>query len=102
MSLRAHHHRKDAHDPAVSRKFATPSTLFPHRGANISPVAVAIKDDDKLVDEVIQRVYEQMIAYDHARFEAVMQLTIRRNASAGCAFRALLEDAAPARLNTNV
>jgi hypothetical protein len=62
----------------------------------------AIKDDDKLIDEVIQRVYEQMIAYDHARFEAVMQLTIRRNASAGCAFRALLEDAAQARLNTNV
>jgi hypothetical protein len=66
----------------------------------------AIKDDDKLVDEVIQHVYEQMPAHDHARFEAVMQLTIRRIASAGCAFRALLEDmrtvCGPARLNTNV
>jgi hypothetical protein len=66
----------------------------------------AIKDDDKLVDEVIQHVYEEIIAYDHARSEAVMQLTIRRNASAGCAFRALLKicggSAVPERLNTNV
>jgi hypothetical protein len=52
----------------------------------------AIKDDDRLVDEVIQRVYEQMIAYDRTRSEAVMQLMIRRNAAAGSAFRALFED----------
>jgi hypothetical protein len=52
----------------------------------------AIKDDDRLVDEVIQNVYEQMIGYDRARSEAVMQLAIRRNAAAGCALRALLED----------
>jgi hypothetical protein len=52
----------------------------------------AIKDDDGLVDEVIQNIYEQMIAYDRARCEAVMQLTIRRNVTAGSALRALLED----------
>ena len=52
----------------------------------------AIKDDDKLIDEMIQKVYEQIIAYDRTRSEAVMQLTVRRNAAAGWAFRALFED----------
>jgi hypothetical protein len=52
----------------------------------------AIKDDHRLIDEVIRRVYEQMIAYDRARSGAVIQLTIRRNATAGGAFQRLLED----------
>jgi hypothetical protein len=52
----------------------------------------AIKDDDRLVDEVIRSVYQRMIAYDRARSEAVMQLAIRRKAAARCALRALLED----------
>jgi hypothetical protein len=66
----------------------------------------AIKDDDRLVDELIQKAYEQMIAHDRARSEAVMQLTIRRNAAAIGAFRTLLEDmrtgCGPTRLNAGV
>jgi hypothetical protein len=52
----------------------------------------AIKDDDKLVDEMIQQIYEHIIAFDYQRAECVIELVVRRHASAICAFRALLRD----------
>ena len=52
----------------------------------------AIKDDDKLVDEIIQQVYENIIAFDCGRAESVIELIVRRNVAAGCAFRSLLKD----------
>ena len=52
----------------------------------------AIKDDDKLVDEIIQQVYENIIAFDCRRAESVIELIVRRNVAAGCAFRSLLKD----------
>lgn len=52
----------------------------------------ATKDDDKLIDEMIQHVYEDMIAFDCKRAECVMELIVRRNIAAGCAFRSLLKD----------
>jgi hypothetical protein len=52
----------------------------------------AIKDDDKLVDEMIQQIYEHIIVFDRQRAESVIELVVRRNASAMCAFRALLRD----------
>jgi hypothetical protein len=52
----------------------------------------AIKDDDKLIDEMIQQIYEHIIAFDCQRAECVIELIVRRNASAICAFRALLRD----------
>jgi hypothetical protein len=52
----------------------------------------AIKDDDKLIDEMIQQMYEHIIAFDCQRAQCVIELVIGRNASAICAFRALLRD----------
>jgi hypothetical protein len=52
----------------------------------------AIKDDDKQLNEVIRRVYSDMIAYDRNRSEDVIYLTITRHASARCALADLLGD----------
>jgi hypothetical protein len=54
----------------------------------------AIKDDDKLVDAVIEKLYEEIIAFDLARAETVMQLIIDRDEAAVPTFRALLQDIA--------
>ena len=47
----------------------------------------AVKDDDKLVDAVIEKLYEEMIAFDIARI-------IDRDEAALPAFRDLLQDVA--------
>ena len=52
----------------------------------------AIKDDDKQVDEVIRRVYRDMIAYDRNRSEDVIYLTITRSVGATRALSDLLGD----------
>ena len=52
----------------------------------------ATKDDDKLIDELIQHVCEEIIEFDCKRAECVMELIVRRNMAAGCAFRSLLKD----------
>jgi hypothetical protein len=52
----------------------------------------AIKDDDNLIDEMIQQIYEHIIAFDCQRAECVIELIVGRNSSAICAFRALLRD----------
>jgi hypothetical protein len=52
----------------------------------------AIKDDHTLVDELIQHVYEDMIAFECERAEWAMELMVRRNMTAGRAFRSLLND----------
>jgi hypothetical protein len=52
----------------------------------------AIKDDDKQLDEVIQRVYRDMIEHHRERFEEVMYLTITRDISAGRSLADLLGD----------
>ena len=65
----------------------------------------ATKDDNKLVDEVIQHVYEDMITFDCKRAECVMELIVKRDIAARCAFGSLLKDmravprALPARLD---
>jgi hypothetical protein len=52
----------------------------------------AIKDDHTLVDELIQHAYEEMIAFECERAEWAMELMVRRNMTAGGAFRSLLND----------
>jgi hypothetical protein len=52
----------------------------------------AIKDDDKLVDEIIERVYENIVAFDYKRAESVIELVVRRSVTARWAFRSLLKD----------
>ena len=58
----------------------------------------AVKDDDKLVDAVIEKFYEEMIAFDLARAETVMQLIIDRDEAAAPTFRGLLQDIATSDL----
>jgi hypothetical protein len=52
----------------------------------------AIKDDDELVDQIIDQVYENIIAFDYKRAESVIELIVRRSVTAKWAFRALLQD----------
>ena len=53
----------------------------------------AIKDDEKLVDEAIAAVYDQMISFDRARANQVISLIVRRHREAKDAFKTLLRDA---------
>jgi hypothetical protein len=53
----------------------------------------AIKDDhDKIADAMIQKVYDDMMAFDRERAEGVMDLIVRRHSSARTAFMALLKE----------
>ena len=57
----------------------------------------AIKDDEKLVDEAIAAVYDQMISFDRARANQVISLIVRRHREAKDAFKTLLRDASERR-----
>jgi hypothetical protein len=50
----------------------------------------AVKDDERLLDEAIAAVHDQMMSLDRARAEHVISLIIRRHRDAKCAFRAML------------
>jgi hypothetical protein len=50
----------------------------------------AIKDDDELLEEAIAAVHDQMMSFDRARAERVMELIIRRHRDAKNAFKAML------------
>ena len=52
----------------------------------------AVKDDDTLIDTVIEKVYDEMITFDPERTDFVMQLMIDRDEVAGPRFRTLLQD----------
>ena len=52
----------------------------------------AIKDDDELVDQIIDQVYENIVAFDYKRAESVIELIVRRSVTAKWAFRAFLKD----------
>ena len=52
----------------------------------------AVKDNDKLMDAAIEKLYEEMIAFDPARAEFVVQLTINRDDTAELTFRGMLRD----------
>jgi hypothetical protein len=54
--------------------------------------AAAVKDDGEYVDLIIQKVYEDMMAFDPPRSETVIELMIRRHKTAGDAFKDVLED----------
>jgi hypothetical protein len=50
----------------------------------------AIRDDEKLLDEAIAAVHDQMISFDRARADHVIEFIIRRHRDAKDAFRAML------------
>jgi hypothetical protein len=52
----------------------------------------AIKDDERLVDDIIERIYENIVAFDGNRAESVIELIVRRSITARWAFRSLLND----------
>ena len=52
----------------------------------------AIKDDDRLVDALIQKFHETMIAFDPKRAEIVIRLIVNRHEAAEPAFRGFLRD----------
>ena len=52
----------------------------------------AIKDDDRLVDALIQKVYDTMIAFDSKRAEIVIGLIVDRHEAAEPAFQDFLRD----------
>jgi hypothetical protein len=53
----------------------------------------AIKDDNNLNDMVIEKVYEEMIAFDRERAEGIIQSIVRRDKAATAnAFPGLLQE----------
>jgi hypothetical protein len=57
----------------------------------------AVKDDQRLVDAVIGKIHDDLVAYDHERARAVMELLVRREPLAPNAFEALLTEARDCR-----
>jgi len=53
----------------------------------------AIKDDDAFVNEVIQTVYDNLMAFNDERSQGVMELMVRREPTAPFAFQSLLRQA---------
>jgi hypothetical protein len=52
----------------------------------------AIKDDDRLVDALIQKIYDTMIAFDPKRAEIVIGLIVDRHEAAEPTFHDFLRD----------
>ena len=53
----------------------------------------AIKDDhDDVADEIIQKVYDDMMALDRALAEDAIEMIVRRNSAARNAFGVLFKD----------
>jgi hypothetical protein len=52
----------------------------------------AITDDEKLIDEIIRSVYDDLVSFDRQRTEIAMNLTIRRHRDAQGTLRSLLDD----------
>ena len=60
----------------------------------------AIKDDDRLVDALIQKFYDTMIALDPKRAEIVIRLIVNRHEAAEPTFHRLLRDLTMRLTNT--
>ena len=60
----------------------------------------AIKDDDRLVDALIQKFYDTMIAFDPKRAEIVIRLIVDRHEAAEPTFHRLLRDITMRLTNT--
>ena len=60
----------------------------------------AIKDDDRLVDALIQNFYDTMIAFDPKRAEIVIRLIVNRHEAAEPTLHRLLRDITMRLTNT--
>jgi hypothetical protein len=54
-----------------------------------------VKDDDTLVDAIVERLYRKMNEFDRDRAEDTVELIVDRDAAAESIFRALLNDLWP-------
>ena len=54
-----------------------------------------MKDDDTLVDAIIERLYRKMKEFDQERAEYTVELIVDRDAAAGLRFAVLLNDLWP-------
>jgi len=57
----------------------------------------ALKDDDRLVDAVVERLYRRMKEFDLERADDTVELIVDRNSGAGSRFGAFLDDLWPDR-----
>jgi hypothetical protein len=55
----------------------------------------AVKDDDTLVDAIVERLYRKMNEFDRKRAEDAVELIVDRDATAESSFIALLNDLWP-------
>jgi hypothetical protein len=92
VPLRCVQHQEDV----MTRLGKADATLHHHSGLTKDEIfhlwRAALKDDDRLIDAVIQKVYDDMMSFDCEQAEIVMSLIIRRHSEAGRAFRSLLGD----------
>jgi len=77
--------RVPSHQPSGPRSALTQEQVF-------RLLRCAIKDDEELVDEIIEQMYENIVAFDYKRAECVIELIVRRSVTARWAFRSLLKD----------
>jgi hypothetical protein len=57
----------------------------------------AVKDDDTLVDAIVEKLYGTMKDFDAGRAKKAVELIVDRDTSAASKFRALLDDLWPRR-----
>jgi hypothetical protein len=57
----------------------------------------AVKDDDTLVDAIVEKLYDTMKDFDASRAKQTVELIVDRDMSADSKLRALLDDLWPRR-----
>jgi hypothetical protein len=57
----------------------------------------AVKDDDTLVDAIVEKLYRAMKDFDAKRAKHAVELVVDRNATAASKFGALLDELLPRR-----
>ena len=57
----------------------------------------AVKDDDTLVDAIVEKIYGTMKEFDAGRAKQAVALIVDRDTTAASKFRALLDDVWPHR-----
>jgi hypothetical protein len=57
----------------------------------------AVKDDDTLVDAIVEKLYGTMKEFDARRAKQTVELIVDRDTTAASTFRALLDDLWPRR-----
>ena len=61
-----------------------------------------MKDDDTLVDAIVEKLYRSMKDFDPGRAEETIELIVDRDTTAGSKFGALLDDLWLRRLGSRV